>query len=297
MDLLNKVWVKVHCLGDRIFCLSDTNCVSFSASKAGMKGNKDECLSVHLPCPNLATAWSLPFWLMPTNRLVEIDKEDESRTTEEKLVKREILDNAKAIGNDSVESKVLSSVGLPRDVLLSITARLSLPVDHMNFRLVCKTFALLVPHSGQWTRAQYPSLMFSNREKSKCSFLDPMYNVNSCFDMPELLGAKICSSKDGWLLMKKGDRSMFFFNPFTKATIRLPDLPKNLGFNGISFTAPPTSSSCIVFGFFNFVSCVRIYFLHLGDNGWNYSECPNNEIALSNNNPVFYNGAFYCFGT
>ncbi|PIA38934.1 hypothetical protein AQUCO_02700254v1 [Aquilegia coerulea] len=317
MDLLKKIWVKVECLGDRIFCLSDTNCVSFSASKAGMKGNKvyltlwqddnlyvfnlqDECSSIHLPCPNLATAGSSPFWLMPTNRnrLIEIHKEDESRTTKDKLVKMEILDNAKAIENDSVESKVLSSVGLPRDVLLSITARLSLPVDHMNFRLVCKTFALLVPHSGQWTRTQYPSLMFSNREKSKCSFLDPMYNVDCCFDMPELLGARICFSKDGWLLMKKGDRSMFFFNPFTKTTIRLPDLPElHFGLNGLSFTAPPTSSSCIVFGFFNFLSYVRICFLHLGDKGWNNSEHPNNvEIALSNNNPVFYNGAFYCLG-
>ncbi|OVA04482.1 Protein of unknown function DUF295 [Macleaya cordata] len=63
-----------------------------------------------------------------------------------------------------------------------------------------------------------------------------------------LVGATIRFSKGGWLLMSKGRKTLFFYNPFTKAAIQLPDLPEIYSFTGIAFSSLPTSSDCVVFG-------------------------------------------------
>ncbi|KAI3977025.1 hypothetical protein MKX01_008883, partial [Papaver californicum] len=56
-------------------------------------------------------------------------------------------------------------------------------------------------------------------------FVNPMHNNESyLMNIPELFeGSRIRFSKGGWLLMSKGN-TLFFYNPFTKSTIKLPDL-------------------------------------------------------------------------
>ncbi|KAH7866640.1 hypothetical protein Vadar_023092 [Vaccinium darrowii] len=75
----------------------------------------------------------------------------------------------------------------------------------------------------------------------------PLYKDTYRMDIPELSGAFLRYSKNGWLLMSRGRHSVFFFNPFTKAKIDLPDLPHNFNFTTISFSSAPTSSNCMVF--------------------------------------------------
>ncbi|KAF9592224.1 hypothetical protein IFM89_012800 [Coptis chinensis] len=229
-------------------------------------------------------------------RLVEIQKEDVNTVPKTEL-EMEMADNKFATVEEPVEESIgFRWINLPMDILRSIAMCLHSSADFVNFGRVCKSFASSIPQSPLTT--QYPQLMFSNRT-SLCSFCDPMHNVTYCFDMPDLLGARIRFSKDGWCLMSKGDYSMFFFNPFTKVTVTLPDLPpKHWANDGFSFTQVPTSPDCIVFGIAGFHKFyVQILYLHLGEDAWT-QEYRENEVEFfpSNNNLVFHDGAFYCLG-
>ncbi|KAL5698568.1 hypothetical protein ACHQM5_029592 [Ranunculus cassubicifolius] len=141
-----------------------------------------------------------------------------------------------------------------------------------------------------------PWLMYFNNEVSTCNFLDPMTSITHTFEIPELLGSRICFSNFGWLLMSQGDRSMFFFNPFDMATIDLPDLPRDFAFNGLSFSCSPTSSDCIIFGAHSLATDkVDICYLRLGEDDWTSVQFKNStRIFLCDANPVFLNGRFYC---
>ncbi|KAF9613592.1 hypothetical protein IFM89_009262 [Coptis chinensis] len=313
MDLYKKVWVKVESIGHQVFFVAQCGSISLPATNLGLKGNciyfsisaddllyvfdlEDGNLSNYLPCPNLATPSFTPFWYLPNNWLVEIQKEDVNTVPKTEL-KIEMADNKFATVEEPVEESIgFRWINLPMDILRSIAMCLHSSADFVNFGRVCKSFASSIPQSPLTT--QYPQLMFSNRT-SLCSFCDPMHNVTYCFDMPDLLGARIRFSKDGWCLMSKGDYSMFFFNPFTKVTVTLPDLPpKHSPNDGFSFTQVPTSPDCIVFGIAGIHEFfVQILYLHLGEDAWT-QEYGENEVEFfpSNNNLVFHDGAFYCLG-
>ncbi|PIA46785.1 hypothetical protein AQUCO_01500376v1 [Aquilegia coerulea] len=168
-----------------------------------------------------------------------------------------------------------------------------------NARFVCKTWAASVP-PHRWpinqiaSTTECPWLMFSNRKKIQCSFLDPISSFIHSVHMPELLGAKMCFSKAGWLLMSRGNRSIFFFNPFNNVIIELPDLPLSFRFSGLSFSSLPTSPDCIVGAFTNNYYEVDICYLRIEEKAW-ARRCFNNNVILnlSVNNPVFCDGAFY----
>ncbi|KAG8379118.1 hypothetical protein BUALT_Bualt07G0054800 [Buddleja alternifolia] len=72
-----------------------------------------------------------------------------------------------------------------------------------------------------------------------------VYNDFYYLDFPELIEAEIRFSKYGWLLMSRGNM-LFFFNPFTKVKMELP--PAISPFVSVSFSLPPTSKDCLVFG-------------------------------------------------
>ncbi|KAF9621099.1 hypothetical protein IFM89_016533 [Coptis chinensis] len=315
MDFTKMAWVTVESLGETVFFLSKYGNMSLSVANSGIKGNTihfaeknslyvfgvgDESLSVYLPCLNLQAPVYSPFWLMPSNRLVKVYKENANTTIWDELEIEKTNKIVKVTKERVEESEGSYWIDLPRDILLSIAQHLPSADDYMNFRPVCKKWASIPPI--RWTTdttgvtTQYPWLMYSNRKKSTCSFIDPVFNVTHCVDRTELRGARICFSKDGWLLMSKGDRSMFFFNPFTKVTIDLPDLPRDFAFRGLSFSSLPTSADCIVFGVNTFsTDYVRIDYVRLGNQAWTDRLIANHvKILLGNHNPVFYDGAFYC---
>ncbi|KAF9613573.1 hypothetical protein IFM89_009243 [Coptis chinensis] len=315
MDLSKEVWVKVESLGDRVFFVTDDRGnMSLPATKFGLKGNciyfsiRDKNgfyifdlgggnLSNCMPWrPNLLEQPFTPFWFLPNNRQTGCNFEDEYTDTKKELT-MEMADNKYAILKEHVEEyNKLQLNDLPMDILRLIALYLPSTADYLNFGRVCKSFASSIPQIPLTT--QYPQLMFSKRRNSVCSFYDPMYNVTYCFDMPELLGARVHFSKDGWLLISKDNYKMSFFNPFTKVTVELPDLPEHYTMNGLSFTQAPISTDCVVFGIaWAGASAVQILYLHLGEDAWTH-EGRHNEVDFfpSNNNPVFHDGAFYCLG-
>lgn len=340
MDALNKVWVKMEDLCDRVFFISSIGSITFYAADLGLKGNciyftleddtfhifdlEDESLSEIWPCPELSEPFFKPFWLMPSNRRFETHKKHNITTTEKKLQmetlsrKRDIIEtsnititNKKLKMELSRKHKIMETsnentlIDLSKDILCLIAMHLPLAVDFMSFRCVCATLAASVPRltfqctSGQYP-FQYPWLMFSGARRSQCSFIDPVCNIIHDFDMPELSGAQIWFSKDGWLLIGKGRHSMFFLNPFTKEIVELPDLPGNVFLQTASFSSAPNSSGCIVLGIDSDVgskTTTSTCFLRLGENEWT-TNTYDNEIHLQNSlsNPVFYDGSFYCLG-
>ncbi|KAK3040589.1 hypothetical protein RJ639_029035 [Escallonia herrerae] len=98
--------------------------------------------------------------------------------------------------------------------------------------------------------------------------------------------------------MSDGDVN-FFYNPFTRAKVELPDLPQGYNrFRVMTFTAPPTSSDCAVFGvnpLFDEIVCIST--IVRGEGSWNVYIFHNNvPMFPSPCNPVFCNGLLYCLG-
>ncbi|KAI3979365.1 hypothetical protein MKX01_001557 [Papaver californicum] len=110
------------------------------------------------------------------------------------------------------------------------------------------------------------------------SYLHPVDYVR----FRSVLGAIIRFSKDGWLLMSKGERTLFFYNSFTREIIQLPDVPHDYKthyiFCGISFSSLPTSSDCVVNGLWE---------------PYKYEADSSCKFFACHNNPVFYKGNFY----
>ncbi|KAF8395792.1 hypothetical protein HHK36_019743 [Tetracentron sinense] len=321
MDFSSMVWAKVQSIGDNVFFLGDEFCLSCSTVDSKVKGNciyftqtndkslytftlQDKSISVSLPCPNLSTPWFSLGWIMPVHRSAVTSIEHAQRIPKEKNTK--VKDTQKAIiREEEVEKRVVEGRAwseVPNDLLKLITRHLLL-ADYMQFSLVCKTWRLAALPT-KWNNALIESstqcswLMSIQTEMGKCSFFDPTSSMTYFMDVPDLSGATICFSKDGWLLISQGLHSVFFFNPFTKARIELPDLNTNYFFKGISFSSSPTSPDCVVFGINNnFPEWIEIGVCRRGDKSWTVFNLRSNlHFLTSFNNPVFYNGSFYCLG-
>nr|GEW79515.1 PAZ domain-containing protein [Tanacetum cinerariifolium] len=135
-------------------------------------------------------------------------------------------------------------LNLPFDVLEMIIGS-CVGVEYMNFRASCKLCYLAAP-----------IIQWSNQTASKrlqlqdITLFDPMFGDKYFIKTPPELGLiselKIHCSRYGWLLMRKYDAPLFFFNPFTSDTHKLLWDPHLENFD---FSAPPTSPDCMVVGF------------------------------------------------
>ncbi|XP_026451180.1 F-box/kelch-repeat protein At1g57790-like [Papaver somniferum] len=158
--------------------------------------------------------------------------------------------------------------------------------------------------------------------------VDPMHNNDKyLMELSDqlLVGARIRFSKNGWLLLSRGKKIIFFYDPFTRETIRLPDLPYGYTLGGISFSSLPTSpdysSNCFTLLLVIAISNWNpgngeesyINFLVTGPGksatGWttrqfmyestSESRCEStgdylHEFMPCINNPVYHKGDFYC---
>ncbi|OVA08173.1 Protein of unknown function DUF295 [Macleaya cordata] len=292
-------------------------------------------IAVDLPCPNLPTPWFSPNWMIiipttvretdgrrrPEDMLGKNNEEDiikeaeeiKTSTQNDNKVEEEEEEEEEAQKNNGGELEEAGTWGSLNVDILELIARYLHPVDYLHFRAVCKENRSAIPavswrtSSAEITQTTYlsPWLVFYKKNDGIYNFLDPMHNKEKyIMDLQDLLlDAKIRFSKGGWLLMSKGKKTLFFFNPFTRAMIQLPDLPddENYGFSGISFSSLPTCSDCVVFASPDIDSVsISILFISRGDDSWrsyiiNYNKLPLKEKCMPcRNNPVFYNGVFYC---
>ncbi|KAI3859512.1 hypothetical protein MKW98_027109 [Papaver atlanticum] len=312
LDFASMAWEEVNSLNDYVFFLSKDSQLCCLASELGLpKGCvyftqlgeislykydlEDKSVLLCLPCPDLPTPWSSSEWLM----IRRIGNSTVTGTSVDKDANKE----------DIVE--VRPSFIDNEDMVRLISDQLH-TVDYIHLRAVSKKYrsmwSLRRSSSNKIVRTTdlSPWLVFVNYDQDVYNFVTPMHNnENYLMNIPEVLkGFTVRFSKDGWLLMSK-DKTLFFYNPFSKSIVRLPDLPEGCSFSGISFSSLPTSSDCIVFGIDKCIMPdeVSIAFIKRGDKDWtscsydNVYLPPNKnkfEFEPNFNNPVFHDGAFYC---
>ncbi|OVA04480.1 Protein of unknown function DUF295 [Macleaya cordata] len=284
---------------------------------------EDHGITVILRCLKLPTTWFEADWMMmPTTVRVTYGRrtriEDIVGKDEEEYNIIEAERNKTSINNDEMENQgqkhnegeleEARPWGILNEDIVELIASNLHPVGYIYFRAVCKANRSIIPavyrRSSSTgiikTRNLSPWLVFSIDSDTIYNFVDPMHNNQKyLMNLSELLiGASIRFSKCGWLLMSKGRKTLFFYNPFTRATIQLPDLPKAYGFVGMSFSSLPTSSDCVVFGIAHDPWYeLSIFIIARGNDFWRSRIFLNNNLEKYMpciNNPVFYDGAFYC---
>lgn len=140
-------------------------------------------------------------------------------------------------------------------------------------------------------------MLYHRLDKMELNFFHPLYKDTYRMDIPELSSAFLRYSKDGWILMSRERHSVFFFNPFTKAKIDLPDLPHNFNFTTIPFSSAPTSSNCMVFAVHAFFGHVDFSAISCAEEQWTcYETAGERDFHQSHTNPVFHNELVYCLG-
>ncbi|XP_026384579.1 F-box/kelch-repeat protein At1g57790-like [Papaver somniferum] len=312
-------WEEVKSLGDTVLFLGDTTNACCSAAELGLRKGylyytlpkdqylymfdvEDKCTTTILPCSKLPTPWFLSGWIMmpplPTvsvaagGRILEnisnVRLDDymiKSKEMEEIISKSDNLNLRKKQNEENLEEPGPWMV-INEDIVDLIASHLH-PVDFLHFRAVCKSNK--VP------------IMKQIYENATCyNFVDPMHNNEKyLMNLPELLaGAIIHCQKGGWLLMSRGRFTLFFYNPFAKETIQLPESQCSYGFSGISFSSLPTCSDCVVFGITQQnEEEICIYVIKRRADSWRFPIFENSDLENympTFNEPFFHKGAFYC---
>ncbi|XVF56789.1 hypothetical protein PTKIN_Ptkin06aG0148400 [Pterospermum kingtungense] len=192
---------------------------------------------------------------------------------------------------------------LPVEILNLIIRRLSMIIDQIRFRLVCKNWHLAeVPEyesNVPWLLGflWHFDLGVGDAMTQLISFHIPSPN-NQCQitknivkEELELFGAGICASKYGWLLLQQSDKA-FFYSPFSGKAIKLPNMEIN--FNRATFSSSPTSPDCICFAIQSSKSSDKIRFsiCSPGNLEWCTIEVDGFNKAVED--VVYSNGNFYC---
>ncbi|XP_050236230.1 uncharacterized protein LOC126686228 [Mercurialis annua] len=163
---------------------------------------------------------------------------------------------------------------LPPDILESTAAGLGI-IDLISFRSVCKDWNSASGTASaeiECSSNREPWLLLYSELSSQCLLVSQnkdRYTIN----IPELSGSTAClASNKGWLLLLREDYSVYFFCPFSRAKIELPNLD-NLGLlsNYIAtFSSLPTSQDCLVSITYKIGSSktIVLYVIRRGDKEW-----------------------------
>ncbi|XP_072968410.1 F-box/kelch-repeat protein At1g57790-like [Typha angustifolia] len=184
---------------------------------------------------------------------------------------------------------------LPLDVLRLVASRVPLP-DHPHMSLVCKTWRRSVRQVYPADRS--PVLLHYKRWGSGIFHCySPLFNKTFVLRCPaDLSGTKICSARDGWLMLRRNSQ-VILANPITGVAHHLA-LPQHCHyFMYVSFAGPP--SDCTVFAIETFIpESVRISVYRRGS--WASPRTYENNCRFKispRSNPVYHRGSFYCLGS
>lgn len=147
--------------------------------------------------------------------------------------------------NRSKEAEKPSFADLPLCLLEVIISQLVLK-DNIRASAVCRTWR----EAGLYVRLvdKPPWLMYLPKRGNLFELYDPLQQKMYTLNLPELAKSTVCYSRDGWLLMRKtASNKMFFFNPFTRKLINLPNC--ELSYDAIAFSCAPTSGTCVLLAF------------------------------------------------
>ncbi|KAF8081830.1 hypothetical protein N665_0864s0008 [Sinapis alba] len=190
----------------------------------------------------------------------------------------------------------LWDLNIPSELLQEILSRLG-PKDNIIASTVCKTWFEAAVSVRKFN--PLPWLFHRPEEGDHYILFDPSSSQRYKKNIPELKGHNPIYSRDGWLLMAKNDplELDFFFNPFTRECIYLPIRSLFLSGTCLAFSAPPTSTSCLVVSFTHFSSkdpFVIATWRH-GETRWTIRRLKNQSSSGKWLKCVFSNGVFYGF--
>ncbi|KAL6661585.1 hypothetical protein ACP70R_000969 [Stipagrostis hirtigluma subsp. patula] len=318
-DSENMSWRRVENIGDdRVFLISGGYGFSCSAMASRMQGNcvylvwsccdcegfykvclDDMTASFHqiLPQPTPRRA----FWSVPAGCSIQAIEAEELASTNYLPPKKVNLQNDPDKHHEDVRAISLPPWhDLPLDLLELVASNLSL-VDRLRFPAVCKSWSMV---SNPIEQAKvWPWLMHCSRQDGMCKMLDPLrgkeYTLKVETFETDVMRDIFRSSKDGWLIMSRDDAKfddINLINPFTQDIV---EFMKTYDYKGISLSVAPSSPDCVLFGINNSFDgdSVGVYTLrHEGDE-WIEQEY-NYQVSflVARNNPVFFNGMFYCLG-
>uniref|UniRef100_A0A0D9X8H0 F-box domain-containing protein n=1 Tax=Leersia perrieri TaxID=77586 RepID=A0A0D9X8H0_9ORYZ len=328
LDFDSMSWKRVDSIGsDRTFLVSGHYALSCPSINGVLQGNcvyliwsSCECERLYKFClddmtisfnqilPQPTKPWCRAFWAVPTS-IQSISVVEETAIPDYGLSKEKSNDN---ISND-FEEHAKSADGnssrswehLPVELLELIVSNLSL-VDLIRFPTVCKAWSEV---SNPIEQAKvWPWLMHISKQDGTCKLFDPLrceeYNIQVTvpFDVDKQHGNIIRSAKDGWVFMSAGiyGDEIFITNPFTEDSLELAMFYRRYHYSGISFSSSnPMCSDCVFFGINSSDNG-----LFLGTFTWQHGEPSWNEqefeydvpFPVGYNNPVMFNGEFYCLG-
>nr|GFA55329.1 F-box domain-containing protein [Tanacetum cinerariifolium] len=141
---------------------------------------------------------------------------------------------------------------LPTDLLSSIVDRLEI-IEPLSFRGTCMDFRRASRDASAsiesststrpWLLAHHP-----DPDTGNCFIYKQWRSNPYSIHLPDLKACMFLPSYQGWLFVFKPKQcSMFFFSPFSRAKIDLPDFPMNeIQHHATVFSDLPTSPHCIV---------------------------------------------------
>ncbi|KAH6837807.1 hypothetical protein C2S53_013967 [Perilla frutescens var. hirtella] len=181
---------------------------------------------------------------------------------------------------------------LPTELMELILSKLNLK-DSIRASAVCKKWLAVATSLRKPINA--PWLMSFPKSGEWYQFFDPSSRRMYYAEYPELHGSRICYAKDSWLLaFKPRTRCVFFFQPYTRALIKLPKQQSAL--DNMAFSAAPTSSSCVLFTMKNITpTVVAIHTCRPGATAWTTLHFQNHQRFVCSvwNKVVFCMGLFY----
>ncbi|KAG6437234.1 hypothetical protein SASPL_102146 [Salvia splendens] len=187
----------------------------------------------------------------------------------------------------------LTQSQLPTEILEVIFSKLSLR-DNIRASAVCREWLAIAVSVRMANKP--PWLMFFPKYGNLYEFYDLSQRKTYWLELPELDGSRVCCAKDGWLLLyKPRTQSIFFCCPYTREFINLPKL--ELMYQIITFSAAPTSPSCILFTIKHVSpTIVEVSTCRPGKTEWTTVNCQNRLPFVSSiwNKLVYCQGLFYC---
>ncbi|GFP99020.1 F-box/kelch-repeat protein at1g57790 [Phtheirospermum japonicum] len=183
---------------------------------------------------------------------------------------------------------------VPVEVLESILSLLNLR-DNIRSSAVCRRWLAAAVSVRRPNRP--PLLMYFPKHSDLHEFYDPSDRRTHRLVLPELRGCRILYAKDRWLLLARPSTlNVFFFCPYTRETIALPEL--RILYQKVAFSSAPTSPDCVVFAvaYDMFDSIISIRTCRPGATHWNswaYNH-PRQFIRSTWHQVVFSSARIYC---
>ncbi|MBA0866150.1 hypothetical protein Goshw_018367 [Gossypium schwendimanii] len=165
---------------------------------------------------------------------------------------------------------------LPAHLQILIFQHLPTLADQINFLTATKIWRSLI-HPLEWrvnkegVPYKYPWLLFpqGGEKGTRYNLYDPLTNLTHSISIPESEECEVRLSNKGWLLLTKPPTSIFFFEPFTRTRIQVPDLWQMEAVDGFCFSGTATSPNWKIFGIRHLQQrVINVWYLGQGDSNW-----------------------------